>query len=137
MNCLVMMKRRKRTWTRMKSKIKGVMSREVCNNRYKLDHRKLYKPRDIDYHPVLLDNGVDGSGTLVLTYRDFNVTILCSKIAQATIPSEIHGEDGTLTIDHIAPIQKLSFYNRKKKDRRSEERRVGDERRYQIKMWCL
>ena len=74
------------------------------------------EPRDIDYHPVLLDNGVDGSGTLVLTYGDFIVTILCSKIAQATIPSEIHGEDGTLTIDHIAPIQKLSFYNRKTKD---------------------
>src|SRR5690625_5559667 len=74
------------------------------------------KPHDIDYHPVLLDNGVDGSGTLVLTYEDFIVTILCSKIAQATIPSEIHGEDGTLTIDHIAPIQKLSFYNRKMKE---------------------
>src|SRR5699024_1657823 len=74
------------------------------------------EPRDIDYHPVLLDNGVDGSGTLVLTYGDFIVTILCSKIAKATIPSEIHGKDGTLTIDHIAPIQKLSFYNRKTKD---------------------
>jgi len=74
------------------------------------------EPRDIDYHPVVLDNGIDGSGTLVLTYEDFIVTILCSKIAQATVPSEIHGEDGTLTIDHIAPIQKLSFYNRKTKD---------------------
>src|SRR5699024_3943562 len=60
--------------------------------------------------------GVGGSATLVLNYGDFIVTILCSKIAQATIPSEIHGEDGTLTMDHIAPIQKLSVYNRKTKD---------------------
>lgn len=73
------------------------------------------EPKDIDYHPVFLSNGIDGSGTLVITYTDFIVTILCSKIAQATTPSEIHGEDGTLTIDHVAPIQKLTLYNRKTK----------------------
>ncbi|WP_156290268.1 Gfo/Idh/MocA family protein [Oceanobacillus salinisoli] len=73
------------------------------------------KPNRLEYFPVLLDNGADGSGTLVLTYKDFVVTILCSKIADATIPSEIHGENGTITIDHIAPITKITHYNRETK----------------------
>ncbi|WP_042222791.1 Gfo/Idh/MocA family protein [Oceanobacillus manasiensis] len=74
------------------------------------------EPEDINYSPVLLSNGVDGSGTLVLTYNDFIVTILCSKVAQGTIPSEIHGEDGALRMDHVAPIEQLSFYDRKTKE---------------------
>ncbi|PAV30602.1 hypothetical protein CIL05_05735 [Virgibacillus profundi] len=73
------------------------------------------EPKAVDYFPVLLSNGIDGSGTLVMTYEGFIVTILCSKIAQGSIPSEIHGEDGALTIDRVAPIEKLSFYNRKSK----------------------
>lgn len=70
------------------------------------------EPANVNYFPVLLENGIDGSGTLVLTYDDFIVTIICSKIAQATIPSEIHGEEGTMTLDHISPITSLSFYDR-------------------------
>ncbi|MBP2078469.1 Gfo/Idh/MocA family protein [Oceanobacillus polygoni] len=73
------------------------------------------EPFDIAYFPVKLSNGIDGSGTLIAMYPDFNVTIMCSKIAQATIPSEIHGEDGTLTIDHLAPINTVHFYDRKTK----------------------
>ncbi|WP_100012850.1 Gfo/Idh/MocA family protein [Lentibacillus sediminis] len=77
------------------------------------------EPEQADYFPVRLKNGVDGSGTLVLSYDGFHVIILCSKIAQATIPSEIHGEDGTLTMDHLAPIESLLFFDRKTKE--SEE----------------
>ncbi|MDY0395307.1 Gfo/Idh/MocA family protein [Virgibacillus halophilus] len=74
------------------------------------------EPKDIAYFPVFLHNGIDGSGTLTLTYPDFVVTILTSKIAQATIPSEIHGEDGTLTMDHIAPIEKLTLNKKEAKE---------------------
>ncbi|MCJ0930350.1 Gfo/Idh/MocA family oxidoreductase [Virgibacillus halodenitrificans] len=74
------------------------------------------EPQEIHYFPVHLSNGIDGSGTLILEYGEFNVTILCSKIAQATIPSEIQGEDGTWTMDHISPIDKLTFYDRKTKN---------------------
>lgn len=71
------------------------------------------EPKEIDYFPVLLSNGADASGTLVVTYEDAVITVLASKIGQARIPSEIHGEDGTLTIDHIAPISSLSHFDRK------------------------
>lgn len=74
------------------------------------------EPNNINYFPILLSNGTDGSGTLVLNYNEFVVTILCSKIAQGTAPSEIHGEDGALRMDHVAPIEQLSFYDRKTKE---------------------
>ncbi|MBY7142253.1 Gfo/Idh/MocA family oxidoreductase [Virgibacillus sp. NKC19-3] len=76
------------------------------------------KPTNVDYFPVFLSNGIDGSGTLMVTYEDFNVTIMCSKIAQGMIPSEIHGENGTLTMDHLAPIQSLKLYDLTSKETR-------------------
>ncbi len=70
------------------------------------------QPEKVNYFPVLLSNGIDGSGTIVLTYKGFIVTILCSKIANASLPSEIHGEDGSLTMDSVAPISDLQLYDR-------------------------
>lgn len=75
------------------------------------------EPETTKYFPVLLPNGIDASGTLVLTYDGFNVTILCSKAAQATLPSEINGEDGTITIDQVSPLTSLSFYDHRTKER--------------------
>lgn len=71
------------------------------------------EPDTVHYSPVYLSNGVDGSGTLTFKYPDHLVTIMASKIAQGTIPSEIHGEEGTLTLDHISPIDSLKLYSRK------------------------
>ncbi|WP_077302713.1 Gfo/Idh/MocA family protein [Virgibacillus pantothenticus] len=71
------------------------------------------QPKDFSYYPVLLKNGIDGSGTMVLTYDGFIVTLLCSKITNAFMQSEIHGEDGTLIMDAIAPISQLQLHDRK------------------------
>lgn len=70
------------------------------------------EPLDAHYFPVKLSNGIDGSGTLVLTYGDKVITIITSKIGQASIPSEIHGEKGTLTLDHVAPIHSIKHHDR-------------------------
>jgi predicted dehydrogenase len=70
------------------------------------------EPVDINYFPVKLSNGIDGSGTLILTYENNVVTILASKIGSSLIPSEIHGEKGTLIVDHIAPISSLKHHDR-------------------------
>jgi predicted dehydrogenase len=67
------------------------------------------KPSGVNYYPVMLSSGVDGSGTLVLTYPDFVCTILCSKIAYSPAPSEIHGEKGTLRINSAADISRLEW----------------------------
>ncbi|RKQ33162.1 Gfo/Idh/MocA family protein [Oceanobacillus halophilus] len=75
------------------------------------------EPVKLDYFPVKLSNGIDGSGTLVLSYENYVITILCSKIAQGFIPSEFHGEEGTVTIDHIAPISKITHFDRENNEK--------------------
>ncbi|MCM3024964.1 Gfo/Idh/MocA family protein [Heyndrickxia ginsengihumi] len=69
------------------------------------------KPIDSHYYPVLLRNGVDGAGTLVLKYNDFNITILCSKISHSYIQSEIHGEKGSIVIDSVSEINHTEFHD--------------------------
>ncbi|GAA0321659.1 Gfo/Idh/MocA family oxidoreductase [Bacillus carboniphilus] len=69
-------------------------------------------PKDVAYYPVMLPTGVDGSGTLVLQYDDFVCTILCSKITDSFLPNEIHGEKGTVIVDHISSIRKLDVLDR-------------------------
>ncbi|KQL54865.1 oxidoreductase [Heyndrickxia shackletonii] len=73
------------------------------------------KPNKIHYFPVKLRNGIDGNGTLILQYTDFTCNILCSKISHSYLPSEIHGEDGTILLDMPSCITNLEF-----KDHRSK-----------------
>jgi predicted dehydrogenase len=67
------------------------------------------EPQKVTYHPVILSSGVDGSGTLVLEYKGFVCTILCSKISHSVIPCEIHGEKGTFVLQDAAPISEIKF----------------------------
>ncbi|WP_164667832.1 Gfo/Idh/MocA family protein [Virgibacillus doumboii] len=73
------------------------------------------KPDSVSYKPVILESGVDGSGTLVLTYDGFICTVMCSKITTSYIPCEIHGETGTLTFENAAQINNLAYIDRKAK----------------------
>lgn len=66
-------------------------------------------PKDSRYFPVLLRNGIDGAGTLVLEYEGFNITVICSKISHSYIPSEIHGEKGSIIIEGISELEKMKF----------------------------
>ena len=77
------------------------------------------EPKQVNYHPVLLRSGVDGSGTLVLTYDEFVCTILCSKISHSELPCEIHGEKGTFVLEDAAPISNITFV-----DNRGLEREI-------------
>ncbi|MEG1943745.1 MAG: hypothetical protein RR049_07985, partial [Angelakisella sp.] len=45
----------------------------------------------------LLSTGVDGSGVVMLGYPDKDIVITHSKSTQAVNPSEIQGEDGSIT----------------------------------------
>ncbi|GER68655.1 oxidoreductase [Weizmannia acidilactici] len=66
-------------------------------------------PKNSHYFPVLLRNGIDGAGTLVLEYEGFNITVICSKISHSFIPSEIHGEKGSIIIEGISELQNMKF----------------------------
>lgn len=78
------------------------------------------EPENISYHPVILNSGVDGNGTLILKYNDFTCTIMCSKISQSFMPSEIHGESGTIVLNSVTPTT-LEWIDHKTNKRTSFE----------------
>ncbi|PEJ58216.1 oxidoreductase [Bacillus sp. AFS002410] len=91
------------------------------------------KPSSVDYTPVKLRSGIDGSGTLVLNYEDFTCSIQCSKVSQSYIESEITGEIGSLVIDKPSPISKITLINHKSKQRESlEVNQVENDMLYEI-----
>src|SRR5699024_12335145 len=67
------------------------------------------KPVETTYYPTKITTGVDGSGTLILTYPSFICTILCSKISTSHNPSEIQGEEGTFIVDDMGEFANVTF----------------------------
>ncbi|MEZ3501623.1 Gfo/Idh/MocA family protein [Pantoea sp. KPR_PJ] len=69
-------------------------------------------PQGVKASASLLASGVDGHGSVLLDYGDFDVTLLHSKISQSLIPSEIQGEAGTLLIEKLAEMQSVTLVPR-------------------------
>lgn len=68
------------------------------------------EPESVTATATLLDSGVDGQGTVILSYADnFEVVINHSKISDSLLPSEIQGEDGTLQMEKLSECQTLSL----------------------------
>ena len=59
------------------------------------------KPLAIQASGILLSTGVDAQGAVNFTYENMNATVLYSKIANSTLPTEIQGEKGIITTDRI------------------------------------
>lgn len=59
------------------------------------------KPDRVRANAYMLGSGVDGEGSLLLSYKEMEAVIMYSKIADSSLPSEIQGEHGTLIIDKI------------------------------------
>ncbi|MCC4908305.1 Gfo/Idh/MocA family protein [Microbacterium sp. cx-59] len=64
-------------------------------------------PETVQAASVPLDAGVDGAGIALLGYPGFVADVSYSKITSSSRPSEIQGEDATLTIDEIASPRHL------------------------------
>jgi len=71
------------------------------------------RPTKIDVTGLKLSTGVDGQGAVNFEYPEMNATILYSKIADSSLPTEIQGEDGTITADRINIISRVSLKYRK------------------------
>lgn len=67
-------------------------------------------PQNIKSSATYLKNEVDGSGVSILSYENFNVTIVYSKIHNSHIKSEIMGEEGSIVIDYISKPNKVELY---------------------------
>jgi len=67
------------------------------------------RPSKIDATGLKLETGVDGQGAVNFEYPDMNATILYSKIADSSLPTEIQGEEGTISADRINIISDVSL----------------------------
>lgn len=67
------------------------------------------RPKKIQATGVLLSTGVDGQGAVNFEYEGMNATVLYSKIANSTLPTEIQGEDGTIRSDRINIISDVTL----------------------------
>lgn len=70
------------------------------------------KPQTIKAGATLLASGVDGHGSVLLNYGEFDVTVLHSKVSDSLIPSEIQGEAGSLLIEKLSEVQSLKWVPR-------------------------
>ena len=61
---------------------------------------------------LFLSNGVDGAGTILAGYNGMQADLLYSKISDNRLPSQIQGEEGTMIIDDITQIGRITFYDR-------------------------
>lgn len=73
------------------------------------------KPEEIRASAILLGTGVDGQGTVSFRYNDMEATVLYSKIADSSLPTEIQGEEGNIYIDRINLMTKAELRPRKAK----------------------
>lgn len=74
------------------------------------------RPKQILAQAVMLDNGVDGAGSILADYGGMQAELSYSKISGSGLPSEIQGEEACMAIDEIADPRKLviSWYGGKR-----------------------
>ncbi|EHN9156934.1 Gfo/Idh/MocA family oxidoreductase [Listeria monocytogenes] len=74
------------------------------------------EPIKATYFATKLPTGVDGLGPIILEYPIFNITIIQGKNSQSFLPSEIYGQKGTLIVDPLTGIEKITFYDNATKE---------------------
>lgn len=66
-------------------------------------------PENIHAFGNILSSGTDGSGTVLLKYPEMVATINHSKINNSYLPSEIAGEEGSIIIEKISILEKITL----------------------------
>lgn len=70
------------------------------------------RPNKISASGVVLSTGTDGQGAVNFEYEGMNATVLYSKIANSSLPTEIEGEDGNFMLDKINQINWVTWQAR-------------------------
>lgn len=76
------------------------------------------KPESVKASAVMLESGVDGKGSLILSYGDMEAVIVHSKISHSNFPTEIQGEEANMLIERISQPTSVRIQYR---DGREEE----------------
>ncbi|WP_368646103.1 Gfo/Idh/MocA family protein [Alkalibacterium putridalgicola] len=75
------------------------------------------RPESVHAFSKKVQTGVDGSGTAILRYPDFDVTLHYGKILTATVPSEVYSLDQTLVLDAITGVEQAELVDAKTRER--------------------
>ena len=70
------------------------------------------RPNKISASGVVLSTGTDGQGAVNFEYEGMNATVLYSKIANSSLPTEIEGEDGNFMLDKINQSNRVTWQAR-------------------------
>lgn len=74
------------------------------------------KPDAVHAFSNTIRTGVDGKGTAILRYKDFDVTLHYGKIVTATVPSEVYSLDQTLVLDAITGVENVELVDAKTRE---------------------
>lgn len=72
-------------------------------------------PNSVHAAAAILDNGIDGAGTLTAEYPGHLSTVSWSKLSDGGLASQVQGEEGWLTIDSVADPRHLTVSVRGKR----------------------
>jgi predicted dehydrogenase len=74
-------------------------------------------PKNIWGNSVILENGVDGAGTIMVQYDNMQGELIYSKITNSKLPSQIQGEKGCMIISEIPDTEEITIiYNNGQKE---------------------
>ena len=66
-------------------------------------------PDKLCANAIILENGIDGAGTIMANYGHMQAELIYSKITNSSLPSQIQGENGCMTIKEIADTKEISI----------------------------
>ena len=69
-------------------------------------------PTGIQVQSLILENGMEGQGTILAAYEGMLAELMYSKIANSKLPSQILGEEGSLVIRQIQEPDEIIWYPR-------------------------
>ncbi|RXJ02564.1 gfo/Idh/MocA family oxidoreductase [Anaerobacillus alkaliphilus] len=91
------------------------------------------KPNQVKANGYLLSSGVDGEGSLLLSYDQMETVIFHSKITNSYLPSEIQGENGTMIIDKLNVPEHVEIRYRDGSSEVFSKEQVSNSMYYEVK----
>lgn len=93
------------------------------------------KPNTILSHSLLLQNGIDGEGTILAVYDEMEAVVSYSKISNGTIPSQIQGENATMEILTLPDPKTIVIHYKNGKDEIIEVEKDKNNMLYEVQEW--
>lgn len=90
-------------------------------------------PKKIWSNAVILENGIDGAGTIMVQYKDMQGELIYSKITNSALPSQIQGEKGCMIITEIPDVREVTIvYNNGEREEISVMNKYDNNMYYEV-----